>query len=256
MRTLLSLPSDERGKIFTALLMATLGEEPQELAPLESAIFELIMSQVERAHALSAKRSQAGSRGGAPNGNTNATNEQTQTSKFKQKQANAADVQPKSNTSTDTSTITSTNTNIISPAGDAGDAPTAREVSVLEQRFNEFWEIYPKKVAKQTAFNAWKKAKPSAELHKRILEAIEAAKRSDKWLRDNGQYIPNPATWLNGGCWDDEISLNTGGLANHGGNEPGAGFTPKPSTYADLPGFRNALDRYDDEGRRIDRDGK
>ncbi|MCL2835296.1 MAG: hypothetical protein FWE00_00990 [Defluviitaleaceae bacterium] len=93
----------------------------------------------------------------------------------------------------------------IAASGDE-DAPQAREVSVLEERFNEFWAIYPKKTAKKTAFTAWKKAKPSAELHKKIIEAVEAAKHSDKWQRDNGQYIPNPATWINGGCWDDDIT--------------------------------------------------
>jgi hypothetical protein len=111
MRTLLSIPSDERGRILTALLMATLGEEPSELPPLESAVFELIMSQVERAHALSAKRSMAGSRGGAPNKNTNAAREQSNSSKNKQNQATAADVQPKTNTNTNTNTNTSTSTN-------------------------------------------------------------------------------------------------------------------------------------------------
>ncbi len=132
------------------------------------------------------------------------------------------------------------------PPASVGDAPTARVVvSSLEQRFNEFWEAYPKKTAKQTALRAWKKAAPSPELHARILAAIEAAKLTDKWRRDGGQYIPNPATWLNGGCWDDEIS---GGLTN--GNKS-QGFKPKEITFDDLPGFRNALDKYDDEGNRI-----
>jgi hypothetical protein len=30
-------------------------------------------------------------------------------------------------------------------------------------------------------------------------------KTSAQWQKDNGQYIPNPATWLNQGRWDDEI---------------------------------------------------
>lgn len=29
------------------------------------------------------------------------------------------------------------------------------------------------------------------------------------WIKDGGQYIPLPATWLNGRCWEDEILSNT-----------------------------------------------
>ena len=29
---------------------------------------------------------------------------------------------------------------------------------------------------------------------------------SAQWQRDNGQYIPHPATWLNQGRWDDELT--------------------------------------------------
>jgi hypothetical protein len=101
----------------------------------------------------------------------------------------------------------------LSPASE-GDVPEARRVSVFEQRFNEFWGVYPKKTAKKTALAAYIKAKPSAELHIKILEAVEAARCSDKWQRDNGRYIPNPATWLNGGCWDDEVMRTSDGKAS------------------------------------------
>ena len=73
-----------------------------------------------------------------------------------------------------------------------------------ERRFAAFWEAYPKKVGKGEARKAWKKVKPDAALHERILHAIDAAKGCDQWCREGGRYIPNPATWLNQGRWDDE----------------------------------------------------
>jgi hypothetical protein len=72
--------------------------------------------------------------------------------------------------------------------------------------FDEFWSLYPKKVGKQAAFNAWKRIKLSPDLTSKILSAVKAQKEWDQWRRDNGQYIPNPATWLNQGRWDDECS--------------------------------------------------
>ena len=40
-----------------------------------------------------------------------------------------------------------------------------------------------------------------------MLNAIANHKRSKKWTEKNGQYIPHPATWLNGECWDDEMTM-------------------------------------------------
>ena len=87
-----------------------------------------------------------------------------------------------------------------SDEGADGDKPTAIEV-----RFAEFWKEYPKKVAKATALKAWKRLKPTAELHDAIMHALDAQKRSEQWRRENGRFIPNPATWLNGGYWENEI---------------------------------------------------
>lgn len=77
--------------------------------------------------------------------------------------------------------------------------------SVQEMRFNTFWEAYPNKKAKQSALKAWKKIKPNTALFEKIMKAIELQKRSEDWQRENGRYIPHPASWLNAGRWDDEI---------------------------------------------------
>lgn len=74
----------------------------------------------------------------------------------------------------------------------------------IDDRFAEFWAAYPKKVGKQYALKAWRRIKPDVELHGRIMQAVSEQKRSSQWRSDNGRYIPNPATWLNGGYWDNE----------------------------------------------------
>ena len=82
------------------------------------------------------------------------------------------------------------------------------EEGLQEQRFSEFWTVYPRKIGKEAAWKAWRRINPTAEHHSKILAAIEQAKNSSQWKRDSGQYIPNPATWLNQGRWDDEIPPN------------------------------------------------
>ena len=55
---------------------------------------------------------------------------------------------------------------------------------------------------------SWKKIKPTKDLLEKMLNAIEIAKQSMQWNKDNGQYIPNPATWLNQKRWEDEIIID------------------------------------------------
>jgi hypothetical protein len=39
----------------------------------------------------------------------------------------------------------------------------------------------------------------------KVLETLAALKASGDWQKDNGQFIPHPASWLNAGGWDDEL---------------------------------------------------
>jgi len=73
--------------------------------------------------------------------------------------------------------------------------------------FEIFWDAYPKKKSKGTAFKAWKKIKRVKSLLPQILKAIETQKKTVDWQKDNGQYIPYPATWLNGRRWEDEVEV-------------------------------------------------
>jgi hypothetical protein len=74
-------------------------------------------------------------------------------------------------------------------------------------RFDMFWKEYPIKKSKPDAEKAFNKLNPDDSLLKKILSAIERAKKSQDWLKDNGQYIPFPATWLNGRRWEDELKI-------------------------------------------------
>lgn len=75
----------------------------------------------------------------------------------------------------------------------------------VEARFEQFWQAYPKKVGKDAALRAFAKRKPDDQLVALMVAAIERQKRSDAWLKDGGQFIPNPASWLNQGRWMDEV---------------------------------------------------
>jgi predicted phage replisome organizer len=79
--------------------------------------------------------------------------------------------------------------------------------TVWKDRFNTFWKSYPKRVGKGAAEKSFKKINPGKETLNQMLEAIEKAKKSDQWKKDGGQFIPNPATWLNQKRWEDELEI-------------------------------------------------
>lgn len=76
--------------------------------------------------------------------------------------------------------------------------------SSLDAMFEEFWTAYPKKVSKAAALKAYRKIKPSESLQAEILAAVSRAKTSVDWSKDDGQFIPYPASWLNARRWEDE----------------------------------------------------
>lgn len=74
----------------------------------------------------------------------------------------------------------------------------------LDRRFDAFWAAYPKKVGKSDALKAFTRLKVSDALLDTMLTAIQQQRASPQWTKDGGQYIPNPATWLRQGRWEDE----------------------------------------------------
>jgi len=84
------------------------------------------------------------------------------------------------------------------------DIPPISPKGELAERFNKFWKAYPKKKGKIAAEKAFKKINPSDEQLEKMLLAIEQQNKSEQWNRKRPRYIPNPATWLNRGHWQDE----------------------------------------------------
>jgi len=73
-----------------------------------------------------------------------------------------------------------------------------------DETFEEFWAAYPRKDGKKVARQKWNRLNPDEEMRKKILADIERRKRSPEWLKENGQFIPMPSTYLNQQRWEDE----------------------------------------------------
>ena len=71
--------------------------------------------------------------------------------------------------------------------------------------FNEFWSLYPRKIAKATARKAW--AKLSAEQQLMAAKAIDSHCQYWRAKETELEFIPYPATWLNAERWEDELVI-------------------------------------------------
>lgn len=187
-RALLECDDESLARIVRAVLCESLDLEPPETEKgAERGLYLTILGQVKSARELSEKRKASGSKGGRP--------------KTKQTEANQNQTKPNDN-----------QIDLESAESDAGEIngePEPPKETALERRFAEFWAAYPKKVAKTAALKVWKRLKPTQELTEQMIAAIQTQKASEQWTREGGRYIPNPATWLNGGRWEDELTGGT-----------------------------------------------
>jgi hypothetical protein len=69
--------------------------------------------------------------------------------------------------------------------------------------FEDFWRAYPRRIAKFAARTAWDRAVKIASPE----QIIDGAKKYARWLGEPGwkPHPKYPATWLNAGCWMDEL---------------------------------------------------
>ena len=68
------------------------------------------------------------------------------------------------------------------------------------KNFSEFWEKYPKKIARSKV-----EKKYPDEKHEEIMKGLEAYLKHWREKKTEMQYIPNPETWLNQERWNDEL---------------------------------------------------
>ena len=74
--------------------------------------------------------------------------------------------------------------------------------NIYIDQFNEFWNLYNKKVSKPKAITAYNRAMKKTD-HQTIMDALREQKKL--WVGRESAYIKHPTTWLNQECWEDDI---------------------------------------------------
>lgn len=167
------------GRLIRALVDYANGND-RELEGMELMAFRFLKGSIDRNAKLSAIRAEAGSKGGKQT--------QANASKNKQTEANESNIKQ----------------NAINNNNDINKNTNNNNKQLAEARFERFWSVYPRHIAKQNAKKSFDKLNPDDELLAVMIRAVNEQKKTDQWTKDNGQFIPHPATWINQKRWEDE----------------------------------------------------
>lgn len=194
------LSDEEYGRLIRAMQVYSISGEETELEGVERLFWKRCRNTIDRYNESYEKRNTSnaenGRKGGRPR--KQAVFGETQENPnnpmgFSETQNNPSVFGETQKSQTESKAKSKTNS--ITPI-----APKGAKRSDAE--FEIFWNAYPTKVGKQPARKAFDKVKVPVET---LVAAIERQKCSSQWSKDGGQYIPNPATWLNQGRWTDEL---------------------------------------------------
>ena len=75
---------------------------------------------------------------------------------------------------------------------------------IYSDNFLKFYTAYPRKTAKASAWKVWKKQNGNIPPVDDLILKINEQMKTENWTKDEGKYIPHPATWLNQKRWEDE----------------------------------------------------
>lgn len=78
----------------------------------------------------------------------------------------------------------------------------------MPERFNKFWESYPRGESKQRAIAEWDKLRPNEELLHEMAKGLKKQLESKAWQEDVG--IPYAARWLKERMWMEALEHGHG----------------------------------------------
>lgn len=93
--------------------------------------------------------------------------------------------------------------NAASPSLSPSPSPSLSP-DLAPEGFDEFWSLYPRRVSKGQAQRALAAALKKTDINT-ILAALE--RQLPDLNRREKKYIPYPSTWLNGECWEDDVTV-------------------------------------------------
>lgn len=185
------LSDAEKGRLLLALYRYAMTGQKPSLSGNERFLFSVFKSEVDRDIAAYNTKVENGNKGGRP---TDEKPNETENNRNKPDETE--------NNLNEKNKNKNKNKNI----GVSNETQNAH----TRELFDSFWASYPRHTGKQAAEKAFLRLNPDDDLLGIMLMAITAWSKSEQWTKDGGQYIPHPATWINGRRWEDELPKAAG----------------------------------------------
>ena len=115
---------------------------------------------------------------------------------------------------------------------------------VFPAGFDEFYDIYPKKVGKQDAIKAWRALKADDTLIHAIIADVNR-RINGEWKGADKHFIPHPATYIRGRRWEDETQINERIEVSKDWHNPALNYTQRD--YGDTQHPERVYMTFDDE---------
>lgn len=231
------LSLEQRGSLLTAIINSSLGEEEPELDPAVAIAFDILLSRIQedknKYEETCEKRRSAGKKGGqAKAQNVANVANASFASIAKQEEASLANVANASfakqeifcnpdndndhdNDHENDNDHDNNHDNENDPSTEgieidlssslpAGQARPVKNAILRQEDFEQWYLAYPRHEGKQCAIKAWNKAIKENALPETniLLASLEWQKNLAQW--QDKQFIPLPASYLNGRRWQDE----------------------------------------------------
>jgi hypothetical protein len=220
------LPDDQRLAFYDAILQYVFSGEIPELSGAVKALFLLIKPTLDKSKA----RSMAGAKGGSSNPEAVEMNDKQTASKIEanEKQSEIKreisppkDKDKEEDKEKDKEKAKAKTKDLAQPSV----APSPEEPPLKPAKarragppeysevFLRFWEVYPKRVDKERAFEVWNRIR--APDHERVITAARNYAAAMRSSMTEPEFIRHPKTFLNKGGWEDWVTGPPG--ADNGG---------------------------------------
>lgn len=93
--------------------------------------------------------------------------------------------------------------------GSAGESGKESLRETASQRFDKLWALYPRKMGKKRAYEAYLRAIKQGVTDAVIQDGIERYIAYLRTVKVSSQYIKLGSTWFCGQCWNDEYNMST-----------------------------------------------
>lgn len=203
------LSDDQLGALFRRILCYEAGED---LPPTNDIVvdmaFDFIRGDLDRQAENYRRKVEAGRKGGETKAKHRLAQASTKLAEASTTIADASTKLAKASTEKQTASKSYLNKDKDKDKDKTKDKTNNKYIPT---RFSEFWDAYPRKVAKAPAEQAYNKKAVSPAAEQNIIDALHKviSAQWDHWPAERKQYIPYAATWLNQQRYTDDIRTET-----------------------------------------------